>query len=145
MSPNIIFITIDSLRPGHTSLYGHHRDTTPFLSQMCKEAIVFRNAYSNSSSTVPSFASCFTLHYPFMCLNYNVLSYVSTLPEILSHYYGYFTIAINTNPSLKYRLRIDERFQIRINLIPFKEKTLIYRIVRKIDNLLLKWIARKTI
>jgi len=33
-TPNVILILVDSLRPDHMGVYGYHRPTTPFLSQL---------------------------------------------------------------------------------------------------------------
>ncbi len=62
--PSVILISLDTVRPDHLSLYGYFRKTTPFLEQLAKESVVFTNAYSPISLTVPSHASLFTSHYP---------------------------------------------------------------------------------
>jgi arylsulfatase A-like enzyme len=62
--PNIILITIDTLRADHLSCYGYHRQTSPFIDSIAGESVVFTNAYSTSSWTAPSMASIFTGHYP---------------------------------------------------------------------------------
>ncbi len=54
--PNILLITVETLRRDHCSLYGHERDTTPFLRKLADESIVFDNAWSMSSWTYPSMA-----------------------------------------------------------------------------------------
>jgi len=62
--PNIILITIDTLRADHLSCYGYHRQTSPFIDSIARESVVFTHAYSTSSWTAPSMASIFTGHYP---------------------------------------------------------------------------------
>jgi arylsulfatase len=62
--PNIILITIDTLRADHLSCYGYHRQTSPFIDSIAGESVVFTNACSTSSWTAPSMASIFTGHYP---------------------------------------------------------------------------------
>lgn len=62
--PDIILITIDTLRADHMSCYGYHRQTSPFIDSIARESVVFTNAYSTSSWTSPSMASIFTGYYP---------------------------------------------------------------------------------
>ncbi|MCK4944551.1 MAG: sulfatase [Candidatus Aminicenantes bacterium] len=62
---NIVLIVIDTLRSDHLSFYGYHRETSPFLSELAGQSIVFKNAYSASSWTSPATASIFTSMYPF--------------------------------------------------------------------------------
>src|SRR6266849_3956826 len=58
--PNIILISMDTVRADHTSLYGYDRDTTPNLRRLAAESTLYRNATSASSWTAPSHASIFT-------------------------------------------------------------------------------------
>jgi arylsulfatase A-like enzyme len=58
--PNIILITLDTVRADHLSLYGYFRDTTPDLSQMAAaSATVYSRAMASSNWTLPSHASIF--------------------------------------------------------------------------------------
>jgi arylsulfatase A-like enzyme len=63
-APNIILITIDTLRADHLSCYGYPRQTSPFIDSIARESTVFTGAYSTSSWTAPSMASIFTGLYP---------------------------------------------------------------------------------
>lgn len=51
---NIILVTFDSLRADHCSHHGYERDTTPTLSEMGEEGIVYENAIASSVPTGPS-------------------------------------------------------------------------------------------
>lgn len=62
--PNIILISFDALTIKDMSLYGYHRQTTPFLEEFAKESYVFDNMYSNFVSTTSSVVSMFTSKYP---------------------------------------------------------------------------------
>ncbi len=42
----VIFIQADTLRRDHLNLYGHSRETAPFLTRMAKEGVQFNNAIS---------------------------------------------------------------------------------------------------
>ena len=63
-NPNIIFISIDTLRADHVSCYGYDRPTTPFLDSFAEQSILFRNAFSTAVWTPPAHASMFTGIYP---------------------------------------------------------------------------------
>jgi hypothetical protein len=56
----VLIIMLDTLRYDHTSIFGYHRQTTPFLEKLCSHGINFRNAYSTSSWTLPAHVSLFT-------------------------------------------------------------------------------------
>jgi arylsulfatase A-like enzyme len=58
--PNIILITLDTVRADHLSLYGYPRPTTPRIDQWARHGVVFENAIASSSWTLPSHASIFT-------------------------------------------------------------------------------------
>ena len=61
---NIILITVDTLRQDHLGCYGYQRDTTPVIDKFANEAVVFTQAISQSSLTLPSLASLITSTYP---------------------------------------------------------------------------------
>ena len=61
---NVLLITVDNLRPDRMSLYGHERDTTPYLDKFADESAVFDNAFSTSAWTAPGMVSIFTGYYP---------------------------------------------------------------------------------
>jgi arylsulfatase A-like enzyme len=62
--PDILLISIDTLRADHLSANGHARPTTPFIDSLARDGIRYARAYSTSSWTVPSLASMVTSTYP---------------------------------------------------------------------------------
>ena len=62
---NIIVISLTSLRPDHLSFNNYERFTSPNIDELAKQSLIFRNAYSVSSWTLPSGISLFTGLYPF--------------------------------------------------------------------------------
>jgi len=62
--PSVIFIVWDTVRQDHLSLYGYFRGTTPFLEELAKESVVFTQAYTPISHTLPAHFSMFTSRYP---------------------------------------------------------------------------------
>ena len=61
--PNVIVVTLDTVRADHLSLYGYHRPTTPFLASLASHARVFDAAYAQITNTRPSHFSLFTGRY----------------------------------------------------------------------------------
>lgn len=58
--PNVLLISIDMLRADHVHSYGYSRPTTPNLDRLASEGVLFENAISSSSWTLPAHASLFT-------------------------------------------------------------------------------------
>ena len=63
-TPNVILITLDTVRADHLSLLGYERDTTPNLKRLAQEATVYTQAIAPGNMTLSSHASMFTSLYP---------------------------------------------------------------------------------
>jgi arylsulfatase A-like enzyme len=63
--PNVVIVVWDTVRADHTSVYGYHRDTTPFLREFARGATLYRHAYATGAMTLTSHASLFTGLYGF--------------------------------------------------------------------------------
>jgi len=62
--PNLILVTIDTLRADHLGCYGYFRDTTPNIDALAKECVVFEQAFAVMATTLPSHTSMLTARYP---------------------------------------------------------------------------------
>jgi len=62
--PNIVLISLDTLRPDRLGAYGGDGSISPRLDALAAEGLLFRQAYSTSSYTLPSHASMLTGTYP---------------------------------------------------------------------------------
>jgi arylsulfatase A-like enzyme len=62
--PNIVLITVDTLRPDRLGYAGHSRMTSPTLDRLAQRGVVFTRATSVSGWTLPSIATIFTGRYP---------------------------------------------------------------------------------
>ena len=62
--PNVILISLDTVRADHLSVYGYHRPTTPNLARLAEEGVVFEQAFTPTPWTVPAHMSLFTSLYP---------------------------------------------------------------------------------
>ncbi|MBN2308399.1 MAG: sulfatase [Candidatus Hydrogenedentes bacterium] len=63
-APNVILISLDTLRPDHLGFYGYERPTSPKLDAFVEQAVVFEQAVAPSTWTTPSHASVFTGLHP---------------------------------------------------------------------------------
>jgi len=61
-APNIVLISIDSLRADHLHCYGYNRKTSPFMDSLAAEGVLFKNVYSTTSWTLPSHLSMLPGH-----------------------------------------------------------------------------------
>ena len=62
--PNIILITIDTLRADHLGCYGYKQNTSPNIDRLASRGMIFRNAFATTPITLPSHASILTGLYP---------------------------------------------------------------------------------
>lgn len=58
--PDILLVTIDTLRADRCSAYGYSRPTTPNLDRLAQEGVLFEAAYAPMATTGPAHASMFT-------------------------------------------------------------------------------------
>jgi arylsulfatase A-like enzyme len=49
--PNVLLVTLDTVRADHTSSYGYAHRTTPHLDELAKAGVVFEQAYATGSDT----------------------------------------------------------------------------------------------
>jgi len=62
--PNIVLVSIDALRADGLGIYGNSPAISPKIDALAKRGLVFQQATSQASSTVPSVASFLTSLYP---------------------------------------------------------------------------------
>ena len=59
-APNVLLLSIDTLRADRLGCYGYTRGTSPHLDRLVAEGTLFEWAYSSAPWTLPSYASLFT-------------------------------------------------------------------------------------
>ncbi|MDE0892923.1 MAG: sulfatase, partial [Planctomycetota bacterium] len=62
--PDIILVTVDTLRADHLGCYGYFRDTSPILDALSKESLLFERCISPMATTLPAHLSLFTGLWP---------------------------------------------------------------------------------
>jgi arylsulfatase A-like enzyme len=62
--PNIILLASDGLNAENMSVYGYHRETTPFIAELAQRALLCENCFTNAGTSGGSIASMFTGRLP---------------------------------------------------------------------------------
>jgi arylsulfatase A-like enzyme len=62
--PNVLLVTVDSLRADHLSCYGYARSTSPNLSRLAAGGALFETVIAQAPWTLPSLASLHTSRLP---------------------------------------------------------------------------------
>jgi len=62
--PNIVLISIDTLRADHLSCYGYGRTTSPEIDRFASSGVLFSKTASTASFTLPAHASMMTGQFP---------------------------------------------------------------------------------
>lgn len=58
--PNLVLLSLDTLRPDHLSLYGYERPTSPRIDEWAEHGVVFEHAVTSSPWTLPAHLSLLT-------------------------------------------------------------------------------------
>ena len=97
--PDVILITVDTLRPDHLGCYGYKRDTSPAIDLLAADGVLFENAFTPLNRTVPAIAALMTGLYPrantVMTMGSKLPAEQKTLAKWLKEL-GYVTGAVTT-------------------------------------------------
>lgn len=111
--PSFLILVVDSMRADHVPVYGYARGLTPHMDRLAAEGVVFRQAYAQTSWTLPSVASILTSLYPSYhgaTKRWETLAEdVHTLPELLKQQ-GYATAAFSVNPYISRTYGLHQGF-----------------------------------
>lgn len=115
-APNVIIISIDTLRADHLGMYGHPHDTSPNLDAWAEGALVFEDMLSEIPLTSPSFCSMMTSLNPRITgATRNGLRLpddVQTVAQVFQGV-GYETMCVTSNWTLKAPLSgLDRGFDV---------------------------------
>lgn len=120
--PNIILVVLDSLRHDRLSATGYDQNITPNLDALVERGMLFRNAISTGSWTVPAHASMFTgklpgEHAAHARSKQLVADSKQTLAGRLSTI-GYETVGVSANPWLREKYGFTAGFDTFKTLTP---------------------------
>ncbi|MBI5127219.1 sulfatase-like hydrolase/transferase [Candidatus Roizmanbacteria bacterium] len=108
---NVVFISVDSLRPDHLGAYGYKQKTSPNIDNLAESSTVFSNFYSIYPSSVGSYYSLFTGNNYIVGNELSVLKFIEDFDTKKNSEYtnlttsfkknGYNTFAFVSNPKLQ--------------------------------------------
>jgi arylsulfatase A-like enzyme len=111
---NIVLISIDCLRADHVGAYGYYRNTTPSIDALAADGVVFENAMSVSSWTLPTHMSMLTGLMPSfhgVDRSHKLSASVPFLPEMLLQA-GYETLGVTSGAYLSQAFGFERGFDI---------------------------------
>ncbi len=101
--PNLLLISLDTLRSDHLGCYGYPRPTSPFIDSLAREGALFEQSTSQASWTRPSAASLVTSLYPsshgVLYMTHALAPGTVTLPGLLQQR-GYRTAVFSANTNV---------------------------------------------
>jgi arylsulfatase A-like enzyme len=113
--PNVLLVSIDSLRADHLGSYGYARDTSPTIDRLAREGVLFETAISSAPWTIPAHATMLTGLPPEV---HGVNSWLHRLgPEAYSvaevmQGAGYDTAAFVSGPTVMAQYGFDQGFAL---------------------------------
>src|SRR5262245_50189320 len=99
--PNVLFLTIDSLRADHLSCYGYPHATSPYMDALAEQGVLCDKMFVSVLPTQPSYTTFYTGQHP---IHHGIIGHGGAnelspdapfLPEILSAA-GYATCALDS-------------------------------------------------
>lgn len=106
-APNIVLLSVDTLRADHLGAYGYGHPTSPHLDAFAAEARLFEDAVCETPLTNPSFGSMMSGRFPRLTgATRNGLRMPDSVPLVaeLLQTAGYHTFCVQSNWTLKDKL-----------------------------------------
>lgn len=105
--PNVVFLSVDTLRADRLGAYGYPLDTSPTLDGFAEKALLFEDAVCEIPLTNPSFGAMLSGRYPRMTgTTRNGLRMPTAVPLVAEQFQkaGYYTFCVQSNWTLKDKL-----------------------------------------
>ena len=120
--PNVLLISLDTLRADHLSCYGYFRETSPFIDDLASRGVRFPNAIVNTHGTPPSHATMLSSLYQETHrvgqndavepeIKNQVPGAIRMLPEILKEE-GYWTVGVSDGVWISNKMGFGQGFDI---------------------------------
>jgi arylsulfatase A-like enzyme/Flp pilus assembly protein TadD len=149
--PNLLLVTIDTLRPDHLRCYGYEQIQTPRIDSLAADGIRFEQAYTPVPITLPSHTVMLTGTYPMMSGMHdfsgnNLNPEQATLATVLRAR-GYDTGAVIAAAVLDRRFGLNHGFDFyydHFNFSRLAESNLDFmeRPANEVIDQALKWLAK---
>lgn len=135
--PNIILVTYDALTAKDMSVYGYHKETTPFISEWAKTATVFTRCEASANATYEAVPSLMTGKRVWSHLRFHSDAgeianiEIESLPLLLKKS-GYYNMAFTANEiaSVK-KLGMSESFDVKYSSNATTAPVSVYGFMRK--------------
>jgi len=113
--PNVLFVLIDTLRADRLQVYGGRDGLTPGLDRLAEESLVFEQAWSTTSWTLPSMATLLTSNHGAQhgawLAGVPLGQGIDTLPEIFRAQ-GYRTAAFTGGGWMRREFGLNRGFEV---------------------------------
>ena len=144
--PNFILVTFDALTARNMPLYGYHRETTPFMSQLAKSATVFNWTEAESNYTVPTVTSLMTgkrvwSHYSYFSEGFSTEENKDNFPQILKNSGYHNRVYMGNRVTTPKKLAMESAFDFVQRLRAFQLVS--YSIIGFIDEILYRFFIDK--
>ena len=118
--PDIVLISIDTLRADHLGCYGYPAPSSPNIDRFSQNAVLFEQTIAAASSTLPSHASLFTSQVPqhhraSHTANRPLAQEAVTLAEVLSAA-GYRTLAVVAGGQMAPQFGLGQGFETYVEV-----------------------------
>jgi arylsulfatase A-like enzyme len=114
-APNVVFISVDTLRADHLGFYGHPVPASPNLDRLAADSLVFDDTVCEIPLTGPSFAAMMTSRFPrAVGVTRNGIRLPEDVPTAAELFAaaGYETVCVTSNWTLKAKLSgLDRGFE----------------------------------
>ncbi len=141
--PNVILVTIDTLRADHLGAYGSRSVRTPHLDRLAGDGVLFEHAYSQSHITVPSHLSILSslpvVEHGVAANEDPVARAVVMLPALLRQA-GYHTAAFVSASHLGPRRAVGQLVARALETFEFPERASKPRRAEETNARLFRWL-----
>jgi arylsulfatase len=146
--PNVLLITVDTLRADYLGSYGFDQPTSPRVDALAAEGVLFERAIAASSSTVPAHATILTSRYTREhTIGYrngdSTLTDETSVAEIFQRA-GYATAAFVGNYLLRRGIGLERGFDVYDDELTARElnrQDYYERIAEDTNQRALRWIS----
>ncbi|GMW00342.1 MAG: hypothetical protein AMXMBFR84_14800 [Candidatus Hydrogenedentota bacterium] len=115
-SPNVVVVSVDTLRADRLGCYGYEHPTSPVIDEFASQGLLFEDCVTEVPLTAPSFGAMMSSRYPRMNgSTRNGLRMPSNVPLVAEQFQkaGYETVCVTSNWTLKAGLSgLDRGFDV---------------------------------
>jgi len=141
--PNIVLISLDTVRQDYLSCYGYNKQTSPGLDKLAEDSALFFNTYSTTSWTLPAHISLLTA---LNCLHHQVYyplekmdAKTTTLADILRSY-DYTSAAFTGGGYLSSSYGFSKGFDLYQEIKLHGNKAIRFDEAERLAELSVKWL-----